>query len=273
MENIIKWNDKDLVIHKVKHSFANGGRLDKVWVEDINSGRQFLVKGSSLFSTEPFSEKIAYIIGKNLGFEVLEYDILPAKLFDGIIDSKLRCKYVSICEKIDRRGYAITSVAEIKRAQNALLESGVKNKQVMYDVLDKRFIDTMLLFDAIIGNRDRHYGNVHILRGKDGEMIPAPLLDNGNSLLATIGTANIALFGDSLSWMFDEALTIDRTHDKQVRTITTLKGFKYNIPVKTINILTEIEPVLNLMEPIRAKYTKRFIIYRLRKYLSLINSN
>ena len=186
-ENIIEWKGKKLVMHDFVKSHANGGRLEKFWVEDIKTGRQFLIKGSSYFSYEPYCEKMAYIIGRALGIDVLEYDILSAKQFKGINALSPFCKHVSICEKIDRVGYSITSVAEIKRAKNVVKrpeDKAITNKEVMYELLEQKYIETMLFFDAIIGNVDRHYGNVHLLRDLDGNFIGAPILDNGASLLA-----------------------------------------------------------------------------------------
>jgi hypothetical protein len=153
MEKIIYWNNMELEIKDFEHSHVNGGRLGKVWVTDRKTGRIFMVKGCSQFHFEPFSEKIAYIVGKNLGIDVLEYDILPAKYFKEVLPiTNIFCPYVSICEKIDRKGYSITSVAEIKRARNALLQPGEKkitNREVMYELLPQSYIDTMFLFDAM----------------------------------------------------------------------------------------------------------------------------
>lgn len=271
--NIIEWKDKRLVLHEFKRYHANGGRLEKFWVEDINTGRQFLIKGSSAFSYEPFSEKIAYIIGKDLGMDVLEYDILPAKLFKEMIPLNPLCKYVSICEKIDRKNFSITSVAEIKRARNVVRtpdEPPITNRQVMYELLDQKYIDTMILFDAIVGNVDRHYGNVHILRSKDGEMVGAPILDNGASLLAQTPTIIGTALGYRVGEFFNRACTMDHTHDKQIQYIQSLSGISFDIVPKTIEILDDIQSTLDLMPKFRAKAVKKYVVYRLHKYLGLI---
>lgn len=274
-EKVIEWGDKELVVHDFVQSHANGGRLEKFWAEDRKTGRQFLIKGNSFLSFEPFSEKIAYIIGKCLGIDVLEYDIIEASKFRGIIRLSPFCKYVSICEKIDRKNYSITSVAEIKRAKNVIKkpeDKSITNKEVMYDLLDRKYIDTMLFFDAMIGNVDRHYGNVHILRGINGEMIGAPILDNGASLLAQQSSIWAALFGDAVGEIefFNRSSTIANTHSKQLSTIESLKNINFNIPSKTIQILNEIQPVLDMMPKLRAKVVKRYIVYRLHKYLGML---
>lgn len=274
MENIVKWKGMELVISDFNKSHANGGRLGKFWVEDKLSGRVFLIKSSGWFSYEPFSEKIAYIIGKNLGIDVLEYDIIPAELFKGMLPRTSFCKYVSICEKIDRKGYSITSVAEIKRARN-LFQTGKtdhkqRNQDIMYEILPKKYIDTMLLFDAIIGNEDRHYGNVHILRNLDGEMIGAPILDNGASLLAKANLLGILISGLNVGKWFDKTMMMYYKHKEATEHIETVNGINFNITAKTINILNEIEPTLQLMPKIRANAIKKYIVYRLHKHLGNI---
>lgn len=276
MEKIIHWKDKELVMHNFTQSHANGGRLEKFWVEDIKTGRQYLIKGSSALSYEPFSEKIAYIVGKNLGIDVLEYDIIPANLFEGLVPLNPFCKYLSICERIDRKNYSITSVAEIKRARNIVREPGspsITNRQVMYELLDQKYIDTMLLFDAIIGNVDRHYGNVHILRGRDGEMVGAPILDNGASLLAQSSGFLSLLYGFKVGKHMDTACTMEKTHTKQIPYIQTINGLPFNVTAKTIQILNEIEPVFDMMPKLRALCVKKYLIYRLHKYLGLIRKD
>ena len=205
--------------------------------------------------------------------DVLEYDILPAKLFKGMVPLNPMCRYISICEKIDRKNYSITSVAEIKRARNIVRlpdEPKVTNREVMYEMLDQRYIDTMILFDAIIGNVDRHYGNVHLLRSKDGEIIGAPILDNGASLLAQTPAIITDIFGFKVGEWLNTACTMEKTHDKQIAYISSLSGTSFNVVTKTIQILNEIQPVLDLMPAHRAKAVKKYISYRLHKYLGLI---
>lgn len=273
MEKIIKWKDFKFIVRDFELSHANGGRLCKLWVEDLNTGRIFLVKSSSKFSYEPFSEKMAYIIGRDIGVDVLEYDIIPAELFKDVMFIDKGCKYVSICEKIDRKGFSISSIAEIKRAKNVVLadqNKKVKNKEVMYELLPKSYIDTMLIFDAIIGNEDRHYGNVHVLRSKKGEIVGAPILDNGASLLALRPIWELILFNKHVGHYCNKAYTIGATHDEQLKNVEAVNNISFNITTKTMQILRDIQPTLDLMPKFRAKCIKRFIVYRLHKYLGMM---
>lgn len=273
MEDTIKWGDKELKVREFQRSHANGGRLGKFWVEDINTGRMFMVKGCTPFGYEPISEKIAYVIGKNLGIDVLEYDVLPSNLFKGIIDMNPFCRYVSICEKIDTNNCSLTSIATIKRARNVTKkpdEPNVTNKQLMFELLDSNYIDTMILFDAIIGNVDRHYGNVHILRDKDGNLMGAPLLDNGASLLAMQPTIICRLAGKKIYSMFNKSSTMEKNHDKQIEYIQTLRGIRFDIVPKTVKIMEELKPTIALLPKGRAQLVEKYIVYRLHKYLGFL---
>lgn len=275
-KDVIYWNDKELVMNDFVKSHANGGRLNKFWVEDRKTGRQFLIKGSSYLSYEPYCEKMAYIIGKNLGIDVLEYDIIDAKYFHNMNIMSPLCKHVSICEKIDRTGYSITSVAEIKRARNVVKrpeDKAITNREVMEELLPKKYIDTMLFFDALIGNTDRHYGNVHLLRSLDGEFVGAPILDNGASLLAQADLLREILFDIRVGEHFNSSCTIASTHSKQIQYIDQLKNINFNISSKTIQILHDIQPVLVQMPRFKYRTIKKYITYRLLKYLGMLKKD
>ena len=146
MAKIIEYKGMELEFQDFRRSHANGGQLPKLWVRDRLTGRIFLIKGNSLFNTEPFGEKLAYIIGRDLGIDVLEYDLIKTDEINRVFGGDLlNCKYASICEKIDRKGCSITSVAEVKRARNVISEHKVTNKEIMYELLPKYYIDTMFL--------------------------------------------------------------------------------------------------------------------------------
>lgn len=275
-QKAVYWGDKELITHDFVKSHANGGRLEKFWVEDRKTGRQFLIKGASYFSYEPYCEKLAYLIGKTLGIDVLEYDIIDAKEFDNMSSVSPLCKHVSICEKIDRVGCSITSVAEIKRARNIVKkpeDANITNKEVMEDILPKQYIDTMLFFDALVGNVDRHYGNVHLLRDLDGEFVGAPILDNGASLLAQASLLGGMVFDINIGEHYNAACTIAKDHKKQIEYISDIKNINFNIPSSTIEILYKIQPILNQMPKFRARMIKKYITYRLHKYLGMLKKN
>ncbi len=72
-------------------------------------------------------------------------------------------------------------------------KGGIKAIFAYYQTLGQNFVDAledMLVFDAIICNTDRHYGNFGVLVDNKTNTIaaPAPLFDHGNSLFSLGGT-------------------------------------------------------------------------------------
>ncbi len=265
-------NGRDYKVIEFIASRNSGGRLSKLWIEDTN-GNQWLVKGSTSFAYEPFSEVMAHKIGQALGLDALDYTLVKSSYFNKII--KNYCKYVSVCPSINIYGNEVMSITHIKNSLNMKQNQDKKyqytNKEVMEEVMSKEAIDRLLFFDAIIGNKDRHYRNVHIIRNIKGEFIEAPLMDNGDSLLATDIFAGVT--GNILAERFDKSCTIERTHAEQVKYITTIDTSNWDIESIVNNILYNINPILQLMPKLRANAVKRYIVYRLHKYIGLFKNS
>ena len=73
---------------------------------------------------------------------------------------------------------------------------GIQKCLDYYDKMGKDFseqIRSMLVFDALIYNEDRHFGNFGILRDNHtGKIVaPAPIFDNGSSLFCFAGREDI----------------------------------------------------------------------------------
>ena len=127
------------------------------WV--VNSGR------------EPYIEYYASQIAKAMQLDYVDYDIEKWK---GILASK--CKLFTDIN---------TSYIPIGRIVKT---GGIKKVLSYYDSLGKEFsnqIRDMLVFDSLIFNEDRHFGNFGVLiDNKTNKIIkPAPIFDNGLSLL------------------------------------------------------------------------------------------
>ena len=157
------------------------GMLRKAWRFIENDGIYLYKGGTEGFANsgkEPYSEYYACQIAKAMGLNAVEYDLENWK---GILASK--CK---IFTDID------TSFVSIGRIVKT---GGIKACLDYYQTLGNNFsesLKSMLVFDAVIYNEDRHFGNFGILRDNyTGKIIsPAPIFDNGLSLF------NYALDGD-----------------------------------------------------------------------------
>ena len=151
---------------------------------------------------EPYSEFYASQIANSMGINHVEYKLVKWK--------KNICSVCELFNNIDISYvpmYKFIKNKDIKNTANFLLNLG----QDYYDA----FVD-MLVFDALIFNTDRHYGNFGLLvDNKTNKPIKfAPLFDHGLSLF------NYALDKDLLSL------------DEYSKTRTSAFGFDFLLIVK-----------------------------------------
>jgi transcriptional regulator with XRE-family HTH domain len=152
---------------------TTNGMLPKAWRFIENEGI-YLYKGGSTGAAntgnEPFSEYYASQIAQVMGLKAVRYELENWK---GILASK--CKLFT---DID------TAFIPIGRI---VTEGGLKGCLDYYKELGDDFYEqicSMLVFDAVIYNEDRHFGNFGLLRdNQSGSFLtPAPIFDNGLSL-------------------------------------------------------------------------------------------
>ena len=149
------------------------GMLPKAWRFVENEGIFLFKGGSSGFANsgrEPYCEFYASQIAAAMGLDAVFYDLESWK---GILASK--CKLFT---DIDN---AFVPVGRVIKS------GGISAVISYYEKLGTKYMDAlrdMLIFDALIYNEDRHFGNFGLLRNNHtGEIIaPAPIFDNGHSL-------------------------------------------------------------------------------------------
>ena len=152
---------------------TTNGMLPKGWRFIENDGI-YLYKGgttgASNTGNEPYSEFYACQIAEAMGLNAVHYDLENWK---GILASKCR-----LFTDID------TSYIPIGRL---VRDGGLKACLEYYGNLGTEYLEqikSMLVFDAVIYNEDRHFGNFGVLRdNRSGKITaPAPIFDNGLSL-------------------------------------------------------------------------------------------
>ena len=153
--------------------FTTHGMLRKAWHYIKNDGI-YLFKGGTEGAInagrEPYSEFYAYQIAKQMGLNAVYYDLVKWK---NILSSK--CKlFTDINTSYVPIGYLVK-----KGGVKACLDfyRGV-NEQALED------LKSMLIFDAVIYNEDRHFGNFGVMIDNATGKIKsaAPIFDNGVSL-------------------------------------------------------------------------------------------
>lgn len=157
--------------------FTTNGMLPKCWRRI--DGKILLYKGGTMGASntgnEPYSEFYAYQIGKILGINVIPYNL-----------SKWKDILCSTCELFTSKDVSFVPVGRIVRS------GGMQAVKEYYKELGPEFeraLNDMLIFDALIFNTDRHYGNFGFLIDSHTNSIiaPAPLFDHGNSLFNFAG--------------------------------------------------------------------------------------
>ena len=155
---------------------TSDGNLQKRW--KIIDGKRCLIKsGASPFRQEPFNEVIAALILGRLGIGHIPYTLTW-------IDDKP----YSVCDNFVTKGSELISAARLMQIrpkandENSYLHFVNICQSSGIDIVP--MLDRMIVFDYIIANEDRHFGNFGLLR--DPETLEwigtAPIFDNGTSL-------------------------------------------------------------------------------------------
>lgn len=152
--------------------FTTTGRLPKCW-RRIN-GKIYLYKGGTSGAAnagyEPYSEYYAYQVAKALELDAVAYHL-----------SRWKGNLCSVCELFTTKELSYVPIGYLKT------RGGMKAVREYYETLGTEFVNAlndMILFDALICNTDRHFGNFGLLVDNVTNKIvaPAPLFDHGNSL-------------------------------------------------------------------------------------------
>ncbi|MBQ8617867.1 MAG: XRE family transcriptional regulator [Clostridia bacterium] len=162
--------------------FTTNGMLPKCWRRI--DGKILLFKGgtsgASNTGNEPYSEFYAAQIAKAMGIEAIPYGL-----------SKWKGNLCSTCELFTSKDYSYVPVGRL------ITRGGMEAVKAYYKELGPQYekaLRDMIVFDAIVCNTDRHFGNFGFLVDNRTNQIvaPAPLFDHGNALFNYAGNENWA---------------------------------------------------------------------------------
>ena len=157
--------------------FTTNGMLPKCWRR--MSGKIFLYKGgtsgASNAGNEPYSEFYASQVAKAMKINAIPYGL-----------AKWKGNLCSTCELFTSKNVSYIPIGRI--VTKGGLEAVADYYRSLGPEFEKAFRD-MLVFDAVICNTDRHYGNFGLLIDSNTNQpaAPAPLFDHGNSLFNYAG--------------------------------------------------------------------------------------
>ena len=174
--------------------FTTNGMLPKCWRRIDGTIRLYKGATSGGYNTgnEPYSEFYAEQIAQILGVDAVKYGL-----------SRWNGELCSTCELFTGKEYSFIPAGR-------LVSSGGMNAVREYcEKLGEEYVNAlndMLVFDAVICNTDRHFGNFGFLVDNRTNKIsaPAPLFDHGNSLFNYAGYDDL----ESLEKLGDYADTL-----------------------------------------------------------------
>ena len=224
--------------------FTTNGMLPKCWRRD--EGKLLLFKGgtsgASNTGNEPFSEMYASQLGKEMDIDCTMYRI-----------RKWKGMLCSSCEIFTGKDVAFVPVGRIVKT------GGIQAVREYLQALGPDFLKQyrdMIVFDAIIYNTDRHFGNFGFLVDSHTNkiMAPAPLFDHGNSLFNLAGDfweseGTIRNYAATLQpRVYDDFLEEARScmdHEMRQRLRHLLnfefrKSGKWNYPEKKLQLMSQM---------------------------------
>ena len=222
--------------------FTTNGALPKCWRRV--DGKIKLYKGgtagASNTGNEPYSEFYAAQIATVLGINAIEYNI-----------SCWKGELCSTCDIFTSKEYSYLPVGRIVKS------GGFEAVKECYKNLGKKFekaLNDMIVFDAIICNVDRHFGNFgFIVDNRTNQIVaPAPLFDHGNSLFNMAGRDDLeseeklnAYAETLLPCVYDDFIetakqVLTPEHREGLRKLLDFKFRKhprYNLPDKRLRLI------------------------------------
>lgn len=237
------------------------GALKKCWKR---RGQEiYLMKGETPFfedgRTQAINEFYAAQIAEAMGLPHVSYDLEEFHYRSG------KREVVCVCDLFtsEREGYcpaadyfACRGVLDGSPDEwSAQLSSGQFQKKLATAFGEQAYAD-MMVFDAVICNKDRHLGNFGYMVDNDtGAFLrPAPLFDNGFSLLYTAAPRDLAHVADFLRdpagnmgcyLSFDAAarLFVEKRHMPMLRRLLDFrlqKHPKYNVSDDVLRAMEEM---------------------------------
>ena len=164
----------------IPSELTNSGMFPKAWRAE--GSKRILYKAGHLFEganvgKEPYSEYLSFQIAHRMGIDAVPYDLA---LWKG--------KLCSTCELFCSKDVAFVPfgfAVPTERFKNMNLREALAYFASLGEEALERF-KSMLVFDALIGNEDRHMGNYGVLRDSATGAVKgmAPLFDHNVGLFA-----------------------------------------------------------------------------------------
>lgn len=224
--------------------FTTNGMLPKCWRRVNGTIRLYKggTSGASNTGCEPYSEYYAAQIAEAMGINSVSYNL-----------SKWKGELCSVCDLFTSKDYSYLPIGRMVTA------GGMEAVRKYYQSLGKEYIDAlnaMLVFDAVIFNTDRHFGNFGFMVNNKTNKITAsaPLFDHGNALFNYAGRDDLENFAaleayaatlmpctyDDFTGTAKKALTPElREGLRHLLDFKFKKHPRYNLPDKRLKLMEQ----------------------------------
>ena len=229
--------------------FSTGGLLPKGWKRIKNDIVLFKgsIKPEQGKGLEPYSEYYASQIAEKLGYNHVEYNL---EKWNDILASTCKIFTSKDVEYVPIAYYVSSgSIGDVNEFLKELSSKDIQLANVYRD------FQRMILFDALIYNRDRHFGNFGLLINNHTMEILglSPIFDNGaglfsyaedseikniDSLRNYVKNNSISYYGIHYNDLVKIICTKDMITDlKKLRNFEFVRYSQYNIPEKRLKLI------------------------------------
>lgn len=275
----IPYFDVHISRESMKHVSTPAGVLRKIIY--TFDGEDYYLKSGEISNSRiniifPVTEIIASEIGQLLGFDVVKYHLceIPAINFLNEEEFDLYKKighnpsYSPIQRYLHHRGTTLACMSKSFTGDCTFMTGTqflddapgdiMYSQLVSGEVMDRKFIDNMIIFDFLICNVDRHTSNFGTLTDELGREFGAPLYDHGQSLLSTFSVEDLNHGGSDL---YDSVYL--KPFGKLAFTRVDWKLLKdLNVDVSPAQICSIVDRYAPLMNDMRRKWIHKLLTDR-----------
>lgn len=194
----------------ISPEFTTDGALGKTWFREDSSNEIYLLKQQNYRSEQAKAEFLACQVAKAFGIKCVEYDFLGNAF--GV------CKCKSFCdEKI--------GLVQIHRLIEEEFKDYYNYALAAKKLFGEKLFNDMIVFDVLILNKDRHYGNFgFLINNKNNKILrPAPMYDNGYCIFRKSDSNEIARYQNM--WRYEK----NRTFGLSMEAALNIAGEKRHI--------------------------------------------
>lgn len=180
-------------------------------------------------TTSNISEVVAYRIGRYFGLKTQPYHLMKSTE----LNIETKSLNLVVCEFIHYTVNLAQAVDNIKGRE--VFDTELILKTAIQLGVTRRSLLQVLLFDALIGNSDRHLNNFLLEKCPNNTLKMNHIIDNGNSLLYN---------KETFATYDDKAKPIKETHTEQIKFLD--KYIKEELPI--FNIYSDLKQFMAYIE-------------------------